>query len=305
MKKNLKWTLITGAAVIIIAIIGIIILENRNAFKQTNKTTDSSIKEPANEPASVYPSAAFLPGTMFSPDGMTLAANTYVYDSAKADIDGDRATDDVVLYGEKQENDNPYVQNIGIAVKDGQTGIFSAASIGESNVGLEPKLFIGNFTYDKNKGILVSIATGGSGGIYQFALMTYIDEQVTPVVSQKELNEGLVLETQVLTNYALKLTDKNSGYSILLDLHKGAEIYQSLGIYNEQGQLLEDPMVLVDGYGVLKPKDENGDGIYELHGLQSISVAVHVNGVATAESVWTVNNGHLKLLSEKIIPIDQ
>ncbi len=43
---------------------------------------------------------------------MTLAANTYVYDSARADIDGDRTADEVVLYGEKQENDNPYVQNI-------------------------------------------------------------------------------------------------------------------------------------------------------------------------------------------------
>jgi hypothetical protein len=37
----------------------------------------------------------------------------------------------------------------------------------------------------------------------------------------------------------------------------------------------------------------NGDGIYELHGIQRISVGVHANSVANAESVWTVSNGQL------------
>lgn len=197
------------------------------------------------------------------------------------------------------------MQNISVVVKDGQTGKFSMASIGDLNVGLEPKLFIGNFTSCKNNDILVSFAIGGSGGVYQYSLLSYKDNRLTSIISQKELNEGLALETQCLSGFILKVTDKNTGFSTTIDLHKGLANYESLGIYDKNGKLLKDPMILIDGFGVLKPEDENGDGIYELHGIQRISVGAHANTVANAESVWTVNNGQFKLLSEKIEALRQ
>lgn len=109
-----------------------------------------------------------------------------------------------------------------------------------------------------------------------------------------------MLDTKCLSGFVLKVTDENTGYTATIDLHEGLADYERLGIYNEQGELLKDPMVLVDGFGVLKPEDDNGEGIYELHGIQRISVGYHANSVANAESVWTVSNGQLKLLSEKI-----
>ena len=134
----------------------------------------------------------------------------------------------------------------------------------------------------------------------QYSLMSYKDGQMTSIVPQKELNDGPALETQCLSGFILKVTDKNTGYKATIDLHKGSTDYKSLGIYNEKGELLKDPMILIDGFGVLKPEDDNKDGIYELHGYQMISVGAHVNAVANAESVWTASNGQLKLLSEKI-----
>lgn len=148
--------------------------------------------------------------------------------------------------------------------------------------------------------ILVSFATGWSGGVYQYGLLTDENDQVRSIIPQKELNQGLLLETQCLPGLVLKVTDKNTGYIATIDIHKGLADYERLGIYNEKGELLKDPMVLVDGFGILEPEDVNKDGIYELHGMQRISVGANANSVANAESVWTLSNGQLKLLSEVI-----
>ncbi|WP_158309063.1 hypothetical protein [Desulfosporosinus orientis] len=242
----------------------------------------------------------YQPGTVFVPKGITLEKNTYVYDSKKADLNSDGIEDDVVLYGVKEYEDSPFVGNIGIAVKNGQTREFSAASIGELNVGYEPQIYIGSFTKPLSQDILVSLATGGSGGVYQYSLLVYQDDQVKGIVTQKDLNQGLELETQCLPGYKLSVIDKSTNFRTTVDLGQGSVNYEEMGIYNKEGELLKNPMVLVDGYGVLKPEDEDNDGILELQGIQRISVGFHANTVAYAESTWKISNNKMKLISERI-----
>ncbi|WP_407311236.1 hypothetical protein [Desulfosporosinus sp. SB140] len=298
MKKYIKGMIIVGVAAVIV--IGSVIIrvnkENKGVEGSAVNVSAQTDVERNNSPN--QPSPDFLPGAKFTSEDSKEDNNRFVFDSRRADFDGDGKVDDVVLIGEKQD-DNPYVQNIGVAIKDSHTGKFSIASIGELNSGLDPKLFIGSFNKAKSNDILVSFATGGSGGVYQFSLLSYHDGQVKAIVPQETLNHGLVLETQCLPGFNLKITDKNTGYTATIDLHKGSVDYERLGIYNEKGELLQDPMVLVDGFSVLKP-EVNGDGICELRGIQRISVGAHANSVANAESVWKVSNGQLKLLSENI-----
>lgn len=246
----------------------------------------------------------YRPGTEFAPQGLTLEKNTYVYDSKKADLDGDGGADDVVLYGVKKYADSPFVGDIGIAVKNGQSSQFSAASIGEYNAGYEPQLLIGSFTRPSAQEIWVSLATGGSGGVYQYSLLTYQDDQVRPIIPQKDLNQGLVLETRCLPGFKLSIRDKATDFEATLDLKKNSVDYEEMGIYDNAGRLLENPMVLVDGYGVLEPEDEDRDGILELHGIQKISLGYHANSVAYAESTWKVSKGGMVLVSEGIKAIN-
>jgi hypothetical protein len=296
MKRTVKLVLVIGVVAVIIL---------RTASIDTfERKKEASLKAAVHKDVGWnenQQSLAFLPGTKFVPEGLIVEDNMFVVDSRRVDVNGDGTLEDVVLIGEKQDNNNPhYVHNLEVAIKDVHTGM-SLASIGELNVGYEAKLFIGSFTASKNNDILVSFATGGSGGVSQYSLLTYKDNQVKPIVPQKDLNEGLTLKTQCLLGFILNITDKNTGYTATIDLHQGSADYEALGIYNKKGELLaKDPMVLIDGFGVLKPEDDNRDGIYELHGIQRISVGTHVNVVADAESVWTVDNGQLKLLSEKI-----
>ncbi|SPF55661.1 conserved exported hypothetical protein [Candidatus Desulfosporosinus infrequens] len=315
MRQTVKLALVTGVvAIIVVGTASIVTIEKKSgSSNKASAHTDVGLNETANNQEQAgdtipsrqtristdQPSPAFKPGTKFAPEGLTVADNTFVFDSRRVDVNGDGFVDDVVLIGEKQDNNNPYVQNISVSVKDGHTGKVSTASIGELNVGLEPKFFIGSFSSAKYNDILVSFATGGSGGVYQYALLTDQDGQAVSTVPQKKLNEGLPLETQCFSGFVLKVTDRNTGYIATIDLKKGSTDYQRLGIYNEKGELLQDPMILIDGFGVLKP-ELNGVGIYELHGIQRISVGAHANSVANAESVWSVSNGQLKLLNENI-----
>lgn len=257
--------------------------------------------------ASLPPSGTtetYRPGTEFAPQGLTLEKNTYVYDSKKADLDGDGRTDDVVLYGVKKYADSPLVGDIGVAVKNGQSSQFSAASIGEYNVGYEPQLLIGSFTRPSAQEIWVSLATGGSGGVCQYSLLTYRDDQVRPIIPQKNLNQGLLLETRCLPGFKLSIRDKATDFKATLDLKKSSVDYEEMGIYDNAGKLLTDPMVLIDGYGVLKPEDEDKDGILELHGIQKISLGYHANSVAYAESTWKISNGRMVLVSERFKDIN-
>jgi hypothetical protein len=301
MKKTTKFAIGIGIVVVIfLGTVGIVTFVSSpkapakngqvvHVNKQTSTVTDNQ------------PSPDYLPGTKFTPAGLTVPADTYVFDSKRVDVTGDGIADDVVLTGEKQGK-NPYVQNISVAVKDGHNNKYLMTSIGTLNTGLDPKLFIGKFSKNGSNDILVSLATGGSGGVYQYSLLTDQNNQLTALVSQKELNQGLALETQCLSELKLKIMDKNTGYTTSIDLHKGLADYERMGIYNSKGKLLKDPMILVDGFGVLKPEYDSINGVYDLHGIQSISVGFHANSVANALSVWAIDNSHLKLLSEKVVP---
>ena len=302
MKKTLKLALAGVVVVILLGTISTSTVEKKNETSFIAATNNipfgqtQTLVVPNNQPSS-----NFLPGTKFAPEGLTVADNTYVYDSRTVDLNGDGIVSDVVLYGVKNFNDSPFVGNIGVAIRESKTKTFSTTSIGEWNAGYQPELFIGRFSNAKNNAILVSLATGGSGGVTQYSLLTNQDNKLNLLIPQKELNDGLAFETQCLPGFMLKLTDKKTGYNTTIDLHQGSKDYIDRGIYSEKGELLNDPMVLIDGFGVLEPEDSNGDGICELHGIQSISVGFHANRVANAESIWTVSSGQLKLLSENVV----
>ncbi|NLI92999.1 MAG: hypothetical protein GX434_12645 [Peptococcaceae bacterium] len=298
MKQQSKWTLFIGGAIVILGVL-VFIVSEKNGYGPAGLSLSSPTDSQLN---SIQPATAFIPGSKFSPEGLTVKDTTFVCDSGKADLNGDGQADQVILVGEREDN-SPFVQNIQVALQDASTGKFSIISVGESNVGYEPKLFIGRFTGLHNKDILISFATGGSGGVTQYSLLTYKDNQLTSAIPQEILNKGLELDTKCLPDFNLKVTDKNTGYTATIDLHQGKSDYERLGIYNQNGNLLaKDPLVLVDGFGVLNP-EMNENGIYQLKGIQRISVGYHANSVANVESTWTVINGQLKLLSENVQPL--
>lgn len=298
-KRNKHMRLIVAAGLILMTALT---LSSCGKASDNNKTPETAINQPSPD---------FTPGDGFTPEGLSVDEGTLIVDqgtliadSIRADITGDGSADDIILTGLKQEDVNPYMNNISLAVKDGKTGKYTQASIGQDNVGYEPTLVIGSFVGADSKEFLVSVATGGSGGIMVYSLLNFIDDTINPVISQELLNQGLQLETTCLDGFKLTIKDKSTGYTTDIDLSKMKNDYVAMGIYDKSGNLLQDPMILVDGYSLMQAEDTNGDGLLELRGVQSISVGAHANQVARAESVWSVKDGTLKLLEEKVAPIN-
>ena len=198
-------------------------------------------------------------------------------------------------------------RNLTVVVRDGATGKFAAFLLPEDFGVMLPRFNIGSFTAAKKNEILVSVETGGSGGIVLYALMAYENKKVVPVVSQEELNKGLDLKVVCLPGFEMKIIDKNTGVNSSVNFRDGEAVpwYIDSGVYNKAGVFLKDQSyvddeVMEDVFVSLDPADDDGDGTQELHGKQRISFIAHANTVAWAESVWSVKGGRLRLVSEKI-----
>ncbi|MDR3599483.1 MAG: hypothetical protein P4L49_03210 [Desulfosporosinus sp.] len=252
----------------------------------------------------------FVPGSTFTQDDPENGKTRYVYDSTRIDADGDGAADDVLLVGENEDTSAPFgyqTRNLAVVVRDGITGKFADFLLPQDFGVMLPRFSIGSFTAAKKNEILVSVETGGSGGIVLCALLAYENKKIVSVVSQEELNRGLDLNIVCLPGFKMKIIDKNTGVNSIVDFHDGAAVplYIDTGIYNKAGVFLKDQSfvddeVMNDVFVSLDPDDDDGDGTLELHGMQRISFIAHANTVALAESVWSVKDGRLRLVSEKI-----
>ncbi|MGO0063216.1 hypothetical protein ACTID9_24860 [Brevibacillus fluminis] len=228
--------------------------------------------------------------------------NTMIVDAKYADVTGDGVKDDILLVGTK-EADSPYVTDLRVVVKDGKTGKEAQTSVGEENGGYEPALFIGQFNKTPGKEVLVETATGGSGGVYTYSLLSFADNKPAEVVKQSLLNQGLSYDIQFADQFKVNLTSTADKDMQTIDVKGAKDAYIEMGIYARDGVLKEKTTGMIDGFGQLAPIDSDEDGVLELRGLQRISGAYHADGLATAVSVWKVDGDKLMLQTKEIVPL--
>ncbi|MDG0810580.1 hypothetical protein [Cohnella rhizosphaerae] len=94
-------------------------------------------------------------------------------DAKQGDVNGDGILDNVYLYG--NQSDGPFADHITLIVQDGRSNRSTAVNL-PNNAGYNARLFLGDFTKDRVQDILVSIDTGGSGGIRDL-LYVFLQEQ--------------------------------------------------------------------------------------------------------------------------------
>ena len=127
------------------------------------------------------------------------ANRTYssIFSYARGDVNGDGIPDNVYLTGIKTP-DSPFTQNITLVIQDGMMGGFTSIPLSE-NAGYNPTLFLGDFTGDGVKDILIGINTGGSGGImyyYIILLLTILHNYcLTLIYITRSINMRLLMKT--------------------------------------------------------------------------------------------------------------
>jgi hypothetical protein len=187
---------------------------------------------------------------------------------ANGDVTGDRIPDRIYLTGIRTPA-SPFIQNITLLVQDGRTNNVISVPLRE-NAGYNPTIFIGDFTGNGVDDILISIATGGSGGIMYHYIYSFVENTPQLLFDFNVYNEQYRYEVTYQNNYKVEVVSKINNKKYIIDIStKGAEYLNE--IYDENGKLKSPITGFVNPLSGLYPVDFDSNKVYELLAYQKIA----------------------------------
>jgi hypothetical protein len=223
--------------------------------------------------------------------------NKNIITSATGDVNGDNSLDYVYLTGIKTPNSG-FIREITLNIKDGKTGLRQSTEL-SSDEGYGPTLFLGDFTGDRIKDILISIASGGSGGTMFHYLFSDENNNIKLIFDYEDYNNKYNYEVEFRNYYQVMVKNLELGTKYILDItYKGMDYLNE--IYKPNGELKEPIVGWVDPLSGLYPIDFDGNGIYELLGYQSISGRYHADSLGYVQSVLKWNGKKFYLMDQYI-----
>ncbi|MCY6354936.1 VCBS repeat-containing protein [Clostridium sp. ZS2-4] len=209
--------------------------------------------------------------------------NIYILDFKRGDVNGDKIKDNVYLVGEKPYGlESPFTDNITLIVQDGKTDAFTRIPL-KQNAGYNPTIFLGDFTVDKIKDILISIDSGGSGGFAFYYIYSFKDNNPKKIFDYEKFNEKYKYDVIYRDYYQVEVKEKIDGKKYIIDIkYKGKEYLAE--IYNENGTLKAPIEGWVNPLGGLYPIDFKRNGSYELYALQRIAGRYNADGLGYVQT---------------------
>lgn len=199
----------------------------------------------------------------FNPWRQQLNCNMLILDFKYGDVTGDGVFDSIYLIGEKNFGiESNFIENIRIVIIDGATYSLNTIPL-ESDAGYNPRIFLGDFTGNKVDEILVSIFSGGSGGMSWYYIYSFLDNKIRRLFDYETYNNEYKYEVKYRDNYNVEIINKNLLKRYVIDIKYKGEDYLSK-IYDEDGKLKEPTNGYVVPLSGLYPIDFRGNGVYEL-----------------------------------------
>lgn len=195
---------------------------------------------------------------------------------ASGDVTGDNVVDQVYLTGTKT-SDSPYIQNITLLVRDGRTGVTTSIPL-RNNSGYNPTLFLGQFTGNGVKEILIGMATGGSGGIINYYIVSFAGNEARLLFDSDVYNNQFQYEVTYQDNYKVEVVSRPNNERYIIDISLRGSDYLN-EIYDSNGKLKSPITGFVDPLSGLYPVDFDANGIYELLAYQKIAGRYHADGL--------------------------
>lgn len=218
------------------------------------------------------------------------AGQQIVLDTATGDVNGDRVPDRVSLVGTKPYGEgSPVVANVTIVVEDGRTKQRYQIPLKE-NQGYGPTLFLGDFTGDKVNDIMVSMDSGGSGGMTYNYVYSFLNNQARKLFDFEQFNNTHKGTVVYQDHYNVKVTTQNPRNTYTINIsYKGRDYLSE--IYHPNGQLKAPLSGDINPLGGLYPVDFDRDGVYELMAFQRIIGRYNADGLGLVVNVqkWKDN----------------
>ena len=222
-----------------------------------------------------------------------LSTDTYIIDQKNADVTGDQCEDKIYLIGHKSNKEAIYADHLTLLVEDGVTRKIITGDLGNLG-GYQGKLFTGDFIGNKIADVMVSVPTGGSGGMVDHRILSFQNGQPTMIFNQDN-NRGLQLTGEFVDGFKAQLTNEEYGIRTMIDLQTKKELYVTSQIYDGDGKVLKDVKPMSYPLASLEPVDLDRNGVYELRGIQRIIGAYGADGIGHAYSDWKYENNNWSL----------
>lgn len=206
---------------------------------------------------------------------------TGVVTSTTGDVNGDLIPDIVYVTGYR-ESDVSIIQNMVLGIRDGATGVSISIPL-EKNKGYAPMLFLGDFTGDGIKDILITIPTGGSGGTTNNYIYSFVNNEPRLLFDSEAFNQAYQYEVTYKDNYKVEVFSKRNNARYLIDLSLREPDYLDEK-YDANGKLKTPISGWVDPISGLYPIDFAFDGLYDLIAYQQISGTYHADSIGTIQN---------------------
>ena len=187
---------------------------------------------------------------------------------AQGDVTGDGVSDNVYLTGVRTP-DSPFIQQITLVVQDGSNGKVTYTPL-QDNAGYNPILFLGDFTGNKVNEILISIDSGGSGGIMYHFVYSYLNNVARILFNYRAYNELYSYTVTFQDNYKVEVVSIQNKMKYIIDISNRDKGYLD-EIYQAGGKLKQPITGFVNPLSGLYPVDFDGNHVYELLAYQKIA----------------------------------
>jgi len=219
----------------------------------------------------------------FRPD----VINPHIVSYAVGDVNGDKIPDNVYLTG-IMTPDSPFTQNITLLIQNGMTGMFTSIPLKE-NAGYNPILFLSDFTGDGVDDIMISIATGGSGGTMYHYIYSFINNNAQLLFDFNVYNDQYKYDVTYKDNYKVEVVSRINNEKYIIDIsNKGAEYLNE--IYDRNGKLKNPVTGFVNPLSGLYPVDFDYNKVYELLAYQKIAGRYNADSLGYVLNTLKWNN---------------
>lgn len=214
--------------------------------------------------------------------------NPLVVSMARGDVSGDGVPDNIYLTGIRTQ-DSPFIQDITLVIQDGATGQFVRIPL-QSNAGYNPTLFLGDFTGNGVQDMMISIASGGSGGIMYYYIYSYVTNKPKLIFDYNAFNEAYQYDVNYRDYYKVDVIDRTTKQRYIIDISQRGRAYLS-EIYHRNGRLRQPIQGWVNPLSGLYPVDFDGNGVYELLAYQRIAGRYNADSLGYVETTlkWDKN----------------
>jgi hypothetical protein len=218
----------------------------------------------------------------------TLPAGYVILDRQTGNNTSDGKPRDILLIGRKPNENSNYADDLSLIILDETNS--NPITVKLPNVcGYDSKLFVGDFNGDKTNDVLVTIPTGGSGGIVEHRIITLSGEP--KIIFGSAENKGIVTAGRFVEGFKFQLRERYTERTVAIDLINKMNTYVKANLYDNTGKLLRQENGSVNPFGELKPLDVGHDGIFELRGQQRITGMYNADTVGYIYSIWKYENG--------------